>query len=172
MYCIAFTKNCKPCNSKRCIGEYCKMHSKMNYSDCPICYEPMYNKEKLDCNHEICKLCHMKWFDGHRTCPLCRETLPSSMGTIQQYNLMKLKCIFLINEYNGEQNKELKLNILDSLFEYINTQFHVLRCIDEENVSAFLFMCTLKLEELESQGYINSKKYLKQLQSLECRLGL
>ena len=44
---------------------------------CPCCYTKLTidnTVNMLNCNHALCKKCHIKWFDDecHNTCPMCR----------------------------------------------------------------------------------------------------
>ena len=41
--------------------------------ECPICYEDKHNIKELDCDHEICTDCILKWVAKRNTCPICRD---------------------------------------------------------------------------------------------------
>ena len=65
---IAFLRKAKLNNE---IMEYQKIKK------CPCCYTKLTidnTVNMLNCNHALCKKCHIKWFDDecHNTCPMCR----------------------------------------------------------------------------------------------------
>lgn len=66
---IAFLRKAKLNNE---IMEYQKI------KNCPCCYTKLTidnTVNMLNCNHALCKKCHIKWFDDehNNTCPMCRK---------------------------------------------------------------------------------------------------
>ena len=43
-------------------------------SECPICLDEIVKKAVLECNHEMCSLCIIKWLNEDNTCPICSAT--------------------------------------------------------------------------------------------------
>lgn len=62
---------------------------------CPICLKTSTNPHTLECKHEFCAACIVKWFRaGHASCPLCRkmEVQPSQLGyldSMARYHLLR-----------------------------------------------------------------------------------
>jgi hypothetical protein len=72
-------------------------YTKLITQDCPICFEIIEDERVTSCKHSFCAACITNLFDqpvseigtgpltendwsqGHRSCPLCRTTLSTSM---------------------------------------------------------------------------------------------
>ena len=44
-------------------------------SECPICLEEIKKRAVLECKHEMCSICIIKWLNQDHTCPICRATV-------------------------------------------------------------------------------------------------
>eukprot|EP00752_Nemacystus_decipiens_P002131 g2032.t1 len=52
--------------------------SEVGSPDCSICYDQMVRPLILPCKHLFCGSCVAEWLERERTCPLCRDEVPSS----------------------------------------------------------------------------------------------
>ena len=120
---IAFLRKAKLNNE---IMEYHKIIK------CPCCYTKLTvdnTVNMLNCNHALCKKCHIKWFDDecHNTCPMCRtenyksielsnglkkllKQRVSQLDSVENEIYMSEKCLRNINiQISSRENKMSKL---------------------------------------------------------------
>ena len=107
---IAFLRKAKLNNE---IMEYQKIKK------CPCCYTKLTidnTVNMLNCNHALCKKCHIKWFDDecHNTCPMCRTRFDQAF----QLSIKELKKY--IKEFGGNCDKCIERKELENLYRSLS----------------------------------------------------
>jgi len=76
--CCGTTEAGKRCKLKRKYSDFCNFHEIKENITCSICFDNIKGKVELDCSHNFCTVCILKWMSKSRSCPLCRTTITDS----------------------------------------------------------------------------------------------
>ena len=44
-------------------------------AECPICLDEIKKKATLECKHQMCSVCIIKWLNEDHSCPICRSVV-------------------------------------------------------------------------------------------------
>jgi hypothetical protein len=121
--CKGTTRLGKKCKIK-CESMFCYHHQfqelpkkkHIKKEECPICLEPIKNKIKLDCKHNFCTDCILKWFCNNVTCPYCRtENKNEELKKVTFFYGLNNKYICKVIEYkiNISELDKSELDILE-----------------------------------------------------------
>lgn len=160
--CNAFTQKNLCCTNTAHKGGLCKMHSKKTYDECSICYDNMYVKETLVCDHSFCRNCIYKWKGN--TCPMCRSIM---FHIVHQRDAKLDYADYVINTMDEQLktnivNEAFFLHVLDFLNENIWIFYHDSSYLD------ILFEYTSYRLRNQMTGW---KKQFKMMKSISMRLS-
>lgn len=78
MRCCGTTESGKRCKLKRKYSDFCYFHTAPENENCSICFDNIKIKTDLECGHNFCTVCILKWMSKSMSCPLCRTTITDS----------------------------------------------------------------------------------------------
>jgi hypothetical protein len=123
--------------------------------ECPICYERLTKKKiTLECKHQLCFDCAVKWIPHQESCPMCRTTSSYFSRTTRSL--------------------EKSVSIYNSLYDHFTDLLYILNRFPIGNeVEIFIYACIFDFHIIQNkdvwyrpnmQAILSSyKKYIRDI---------